>query len=50
MTTATRDLAGLIARAAEFAPGPRVETGPGATGPYAYDASDYPADQPGETT
>ncbi|MEW2812438.1 FAD-binding and (Fe-S)-binding domain-containing protein [Streptomyces massasporeus] len=41
MTTATRDLAGLMARVAEFAPGLRVETGPGATGPYAYDASNY---------
>ncbi|MER7481589.1 FAD-binding and (Fe-S)-binding domain-containing protein [Streptomyces sp. NPDC126510] len=41
MTTATRDLAGLTARIAEFAPGLRVETGPGATGPYAYDASNY---------
>ncbi|MEU5393063.1 FAD-binding and (Fe-S)-binding domain-containing protein [Streptomyces tibetensis] len=41
MTTATRDLAGLTARIAELAPGLRVETGPGATGPYAYDASNY---------
>ncbi|MCK8437171.1 FAD-binding oxidoreductase [Streptomyces sp. D2-8] len=41
MTTATRDLAGLAARIAELAPGLRVETGPGATGPYAYDASNY---------
>ncbi|MFI6810084.1 FAD-binding and (Fe-S)-binding domain-containing protein [Streptomyces luteogriseus] len=41
MTTATRDLAGLVARLAELAPGLRVETGPGATGPYAYDASNY---------
>ncbi|MGW0866538.1 FAD-binding and (Fe-S)-binding domain-containing protein [Streptomyces sp. NPDC002611] len=41
MTTATRDLAGLTARIAETAPGLRVETGPGATGPYAYDASNY---------
>ncbi|MFD5911130.1 FAD-binding and (Fe-S)-binding domain-containing protein [Streptomyces massasporeus] len=41
MTTATRDLAGLVARVAELAPGLRVETGPGATGPYAYDASNY---------
>ncbi|MFG3720861.1 FAD-binding and (Fe-S)-binding domain-containing protein [Streptomyces massasporeus] len=41
MTTATRDLAGLVARVAEFAPGLRVETGPGVTGPYAYDASNY---------
>ncbi|MFF5958285.1 FAD-binding and (Fe-S)-binding domain-containing protein [Streptomyces luteogriseus] len=41
MTTATRDLAGLTARLAELAPGLRVETGPGATGPYAYDASNY---------
>lgn len=41
MTTATRDLAGLTARLAELAPGLRVESGPGATGPYAYDASNY---------
>ncbi|MGW6543443.1 FAD-binding and (Fe-S)-binding domain-containing protein [Streptomyces massasporeus] len=41
MTTATRDPAGLPARIAELAPGLRVETGPGATGPYAYDASNY---------
>ncbi|MZF88612.1 FAD-binding and (Fe-S)-binding domain-containing protein [Streptomyces sp. SID5643] len=41
MTTATRDLAGLTARLTELAPGLRVETGPGATGPYAYDASNY---------
>ncbi|MET9818976.1 FAD-binding oxidoreductase, partial [Streptomyces sp. NPDC006355] len=41
MSTATRDLAGLTARIAEIAPGLRVETGPGATGPYAYDASNY---------
>lgn len=41
MSTATRDLAGLTARMAEIAPGLRVETGPGATGPYAYDASNY---------
>ncbi|MEU1314945.1 FAD-binding and (Fe-S)-binding domain-containing protein [Streptomyces tibetensis] len=41
MTTATRDLAGLTARIAELAPGLRVETGPGAIGPYAYDASNY---------
>ncbi|MEU0388788.1 hypothetical protein, partial [Streptomyces chartreusis] len=41
MTNATRDLAGLTARIGEIAPGLRVETGPGATGPYAYDASNY---------
>ncbi|WP_030250794.1 MULTISPECIES: FAD-binding oxidoreductase [unclassified Streptomyces] len=41
MTTATRDLAGPTAHLAEIAPGRRVETGPGATGPYAYDASNY---------
>ncbi|MEV3971472.1 FAD-binding and (Fe-S)-binding domain-containing protein [Streptomyces sp. NPDC050698] len=41
MTTTTRDLAGLMSRIAESAPGLRVETGPGATGPYAYDASNY---------
>ncbi|MFJ7333089.1 hypothetical protein ACIQU3_04510 [Streptomyces sp. NPDC101110] len=39
MTTATRDLEGLTARIAELAPGLRVETGPGATGAYAQDAS-----------
>jgi FAD/FMN-containing dehydrogenase len=31
----------LVVRLAETAPGLRVETGPGATGPYAYDASNY---------
>ncbi|WP_338895376.1 FAD-binding and (Fe-S)-binding domain-containing protein [Streptomyces sp. TG1A-60] len=31
----------LVARLAETAPGLRVETGPGATGLYAYDASNY---------
>lgn len=31
----------LAARLAESAPGLRVDTGPGATGPYAYDASNY---------
>jgi FAD/FMN-containing dehydrogenase/Fe-S oxidoreductase len=41
MTTATRDPEGFTARLAELAPGLRVETGPGATGPYAYDASNY---------
>ncbi|MFI0269123.1 FAD-binding and (Fe-S)-binding domain-containing protein [Streptomyces luteogriseus] len=41
MTTATRDPAALTARLAELAPDLRVETGPGATGPYAYDASNY---------
>ncbi|MFJ4820169.1 FAD-binding and (Fe-S)-binding domain-containing protein [Streptomyces sp. NPDC088801] len=41
MTTATRDPAGLTARLAELAPGLRVEAGPGATGAYAYDASNY---------
>ncbi|MEV5439988.1 FAD-binding and (Fe-S)-binding domain-containing protein [Streptomyces sp. NPDC052682] len=35
------DLASLVARLAETAPGLRVETGPGPTGPYAYDASNY---------
>ncbi|MEU9331378.1 FAD-binding and (Fe-S)-binding domain-containing protein [Streptomyces canus] len=34
-------LARLTARLAETAPGLRVETGPGPTGPYAYDASNY---------
>jgi len=41
MTDATRDLAGLSARITRAAPGLRVETGPGGTGPYAYDASNY---------
>ncbi|MER5182319.1 FAD-binding and (Fe-S)-binding domain-containing protein [Streptomyces sp. NPDC002896] len=41
MTDATGDLAGLLTRIAETAPGLRVETGPGRTGPYAYDASNY---------
>ncbi|EFL30034.1 FAD binding oxidoreductase [Streptomyces viridochromogenes DSM 40736] len=41
MTTTTRGPAGLTARLAEIAPGLRVESGPGATGPYAYDASNY---------
>ncbi|MFF5372516.1 FAD-binding and (Fe-S)-binding domain-containing protein [Streptomyces sp. NPDC013187] len=31
----------LVVRLAELAPGVRVETGAGATGPYAYDASNY---------
>ncbi|MDX3640350.1 FAD-binding and (Fe-S)-binding domain-containing protein [Streptomyces sp. MB09-02B] len=31
----------LVARLAELAPALRVATGPGATGPYAYDASNY---------
>ncbi|WP_373464988.1 FAD-binding oxidoreductase [Streptomyces luteogriseus] len=34
-------LTSLVVRLAELAPGLRVETGPGATGPYAYDASNY---------
>jgi len=41
MTDPAGDLAGLVARLAETAPGLRVETGPGGTGPYAYDASNY---------
>jgi FAD/FMN-containing dehydrogenase/Fe-S oxidoreductase len=39
--TDTTALEPLVARLAETAPGLRVETGPGATGPYAYDASNY---------
>ncbi|MFD7436222.1 FAD-binding and (Fe-S)-binding domain-containing protein [Streptomyces sp. NPDC059861] len=39
MTTAPGDR--LAARLAESAPGLLVTTGPGATGPYAYDASNY---------
>ncbi|WP_328354931.1 FAD-binding oxidoreductase [Streptomyces sp. NBC_00445] len=37
----TDTLARLTARLTETAPGLRVETGPGATGLYAYDASNY---------
>ena len=37
----TAAVAPLVVRLAEIAPGLRVETGPGATGPYAYDASNY---------
>ncbi|MFI1510315.1 FAD-binding and (Fe-S)-binding domain-containing protein [Streptomyces sp. NPDC020597] len=37
-TTALEPLAAMLA---ETAPGLRVETGPGSTGPYAYDASNY---------
>ncbi|GAB2974881.1 FAD-binding and (Fe-S)-binding domain-containing protein [Streptomyces pseudoechinosporeus] len=37
----TDALAGLVADLARTAPGLRVETGPGRTGPYAYDASNY---------
>ncbi|MES4903143.1 MULTISPECIES: FAD-binding and (Fe-S)-binding domain-containing protein [unclassified Streptomyces] len=40
-TDATAALEPLVARFAETAPGLRVETGPGATGLYAYDASNY---------
>ncbi|WLW57431.1 FAD-binding and (Fe-S)-binding domain-containing protein [Streptomyces sp. YU58] len=41
MTDATTALEPLVARLAETAPGLRVETGPGSTGLYAYDASNY---------
>ncbi|MFF3332931.1 FAD-binding and (Fe-S)-binding domain-containing protein [Streptomyces sp. NPDC002888] len=41
MTGATAPLEPLVARLADTAPGLRVETGPGATGFYAYDASNY---------
>ncbi|WP_328636985.1 FAD-binding and (Fe-S)-binding domain-containing protein [Streptomyces canus] len=37
----TGALASLVGRLATTAPGLRVETGPGPTGPYAYDASNY---------
>ncbi|MEU0389327.1 FAD-binding oxidoreductase, partial [Streptomyces chartreusis] len=37
----TAAVTSLVVRLAELAPGLRVETGPGATGPYAYDASNY---------
>ncbi|MET9912471.1 FAD-binding and (Fe-S)-binding domain-containing protein [Streptomyces sp. NPDC006476] len=37
----TDALASLVARLGEIAPGLRVETGPGSTGVYAYDASNY---------
>ncbi|MGW5665874.1 FAD-binding and (Fe-S)-binding domain-containing protein [Streptomyces sp. NPDC003758] len=41
MTDTTTALEPLVARLAETAPGLRVETGPGSTGLYAYDASNY---------
>ncbi|KFG05501.1 MULTISPECIES: FAD-binding and (Fe-S)-binding domain-containing protein [Streptomyces] len=41
MSDTTTALELLVARLAETAPGLRVETGPGTTGPYAYDASNY---------
>ncbi|MGW2570986.1 FAD-binding and (Fe-S)-binding domain-containing protein [Streptomyces sp. NPDC001537] len=41
MTDHTTALEPLVARLAETAPGLRVETGPGSTGLYAYDASNY---------
>ncbi|OAH12265.1 FAD-binding and (Fe-S)-binding domain-containing protein [Streptomyces jeddahensis] len=41
MTDTTTALEPLVARLAETAVGLRVETGPGATGLYAYDASNY---------
>ncbi|MFF7735732.1 FAD-linked oxidase C-terminal domain-containing protein [Streptomyces sp. NPDC007984] len=41
MTNTTTALEPLVGRLAETAPGLRVETGPGSTGPYAYDASNY---------
>ncbi|MFF0087170.1 FAD-binding and (Fe-S)-binding domain-containing protein [Streptomyces canus] len=41
MTDTTTALEPLAARLAETAPGLRVETGPGPTGLYAYDASNY---------
>ncbi|MEU6684551.1 hypothetical protein [Streptomyces sp. NPDC046832] len=50
MTAATRGLAGLTARTAESAPGPRVETGPGIRALHLAELLDPAADQPGETT
>ncbi|GAA3830699.1 FAD-binding and (Fe-S)-binding domain-containing protein [Streptomyces phyllanthi] len=41
MTDTTTALEPLVARLAKTAPGLRVETGPGPTGLYAYDASNY---------
>ncbi|WP_367318472.1 FAD-binding and (Fe-S)-binding domain-containing protein [Streptomyces sp. HUAS ZL42] len=41
MTDTTTALEPLVVRLAETAPGLRVETGPGSTGLYAYDASNY---------
>ncbi|MFF8935667.1 FAD-binding and (Fe-S)-binding domain-containing protein [Streptomyces paradoxus] len=41
MTDDTTALEPLVVRLAETAPGLRVETGPGSTGLYAYDASNY---------
>ncbi|MER5372851.1 FAD-binding and (Fe-S)-binding domain-containing protein [Streptomyces sp. NPDC002553] len=41
MTGTATALEPLVARLAETAPGLRVETGPGSTGLYAYDASNY---------
>lgn len=41
MTETTTALEPLVARLAETAAGLRVETGPGTTGQYAYDASNY---------
>ncbi|MFF4271760.1 FAD-binding and (Fe-S)-binding domain-containing protein [Streptomyces sp. NPDC001536] len=41
MTDPTTALEPLVVRLAETAPGLRVETGPGSTGLYAYDASNY---------
>ncbi|WP_030944588.1 FAD-binding and (Fe-S)-binding domain-containing protein [Streptomyces sp. NRRL S-646] len=41
MTDPATALEPLVARLAESAPGLRVETGPGSTGVYAYDASNY---------
>ncbi|MGW0820321.1 FAD-binding and (Fe-S)-binding domain-containing protein [Streptomyces sp. NPDC002845] len=41
MTDTTALLEPLVARLAETAPGLRVETGPGVTGLFAYDASNY---------
>ncbi|WNM32788.1 FAD-binding and (Fe-S)-binding domain-containing protein [Streptomyces sp. Li-HN-5-11] len=41
MTSTSTALESWVERLAEAAPGLRVETGPGARGPYAYDASNY---------
>lgn len=41
MTDTTTVREPLVGRLAETTPGLRVETGPGSTGRYAYDASNY---------
>ena len=41
MTVSTESVEPLVARLAQTAPGLRVQTGPGTTGAFAYDASNY---------